>query len=249
MPAGVNFSALLSRLSTICLTFWRSLVNGGQRHAACRHGTVSFERRMIGSSSDITSLDQLRDLEAGEVERHPARFDAGDVEDLVDDGRAGAGRSSRCASRLLALDVGHRSGHALQQHVGVAEDRVERRPELVRHVREELRLERRRLLELDVPVGAAARSAAPAPRWLPGPFAPARPTLPSAARRAGPFRSPRVRSWRMVTTAVSSPCSERILPAIASTGDRPARARIDELRSRRDTVARRRASARSRRRT
>ena len=42
-----------------------------------------------------------------------------------------------------------RSGHALHQHRRIPEHRVERGPEFVRHVREELRLERRRLLELD----------------------------------------------------------------------------------------------------
>jgi hypothetical protein len=41
------------------------------------------------------------------------------------------------------------AGHALQQHVRIAQDRVERRPELVRHVGEELRFQTRRLLEFD----------------------------------------------------------------------------------------------------
>ena len=62
---------------------------------------------------------------------------------------------SRCrpfesiACQGLALRRGERARDALQQHGRVAEDRVQRRPELVRHVREELRLQRRRLLELD----------------------------------------------------------------------------------------------------
>ena len=41
------------------------------------------------------------------------------------------------------------AGHALQQHRCVAEHRVERRAELVRHIGQELRLERRGLLQLD----------------------------------------------------------------------------------------------------
>ena len=40
---------------------------------------------MIGSSSAITSCDQLGNAERRELQRHPARLDAGDVEDLVDD--------------------------------------------------------------------------------------------------------------------------------------------------------------------
>ena len=41
------------------------------------------------------------------------------------------------------------AGHTLQQHRRITEHRVQRRPELVRHVREELRLQGRRLFELD----------------------------------------------------------------------------------------------------
>ena len=55
--------------------------------------------------------------------------------------------SMRCSCRLTAGE--QIAGDALQQHVRVAEDRVERRPELVRHVGEELRLQPRRLFELD----------------------------------------------------------------------------------------------------
>ena len=55
--------------------------------------------------------------------------------------------SMRPSWRLTGGSTG--PADALEQHRGVAEHRVQRRPELVRHVREELRLERRRLLELD----------------------------------------------------------------------------------------------------
>ena len=55
--------------------------------------------------------------------------------------------SMRCSCRLTARQ--QLAGDALQQHVRVAEDRVERRPELVRHVGEELRLQARGLFELD----------------------------------------------------------------------------------------------------
>ena len=93
--------------------------------------------------------DQIGNLERRQLQRHPARFDARDVENLVDDRRAGGGRSTRCAPSCRLTGGVERPGNALQQHRRVAEHRVERRPELVRHVGEELRLQRRRLLELD----------------------------------------------------------------------------------------------------
>ena len=103
---------------------------------------------MIGSSSALTSLTRSGSLERRQLQRHPARFDAGDVENLVDDRQQVA--AVRLDASQLPLDrLLDRSGDALQQHRRVAEHRVERRAELVRHVREELRLQRRRLLELD----------------------------------------------------------------------------------------------------
>ena len=54
-PAGVNFSALLSRFSTTCFTFCRSLLSG-RRPRGIFADDASVERLMIGSSSDITSL-------------------------------------------------------------------------------------------------------------------------------------------------------------------------------------------------
>ena len=104
---------------------------------------------MIGSSSDMHFVEQLAEAERRRVERHPPGLDAGDVEDVVDQGEqvAGVGVDARQA---LALRVGDLAGDVVQQHVGVAHDGVERRPELVRHVGEELRLQRRGLLELEV---------------------------------------------------------------------------------------------------
>src|SRR5688572_4626835 len=54
VPWCVNFSALLSRFTTICLTFWRSLKTSGTSDERCGV-TVSFERAITASSSAITS--------------------------------------------------------------------------------------------------------------------------------------------------------------------------------------------------
>ena len=105
-----------------------------------------------------------------------------------------------------------------RQQARVAEDRVQGRAELVRHVGQELRLGGGGLLQLDALAPQRARSGRPAPRW------PAARALSSRARGllellvecARSISS--VRSWRTVTMAVTSPCSEKILPEIASTG-------------------------------
>ena len=102
-PSGVNLSALLSRFSTICFTFWRSLRSDGTRRAASST-TARFERLMIGSSSDMHLVDQLGDAERRHVQRHPARLDAGDVEDVVDE-RQQVPRVRVDARQALALRI------------------------------------------------------------------------------------------------------------------------------------------------
>ena len=104
---------------------------------------------MIGSSSAITSSTSsgTRKLVTFSGMR-PASMPR-DVEDVVDE-RQQVARVRVDARQALALRRRSPPRDAMQQHVRVAEDRVERRPELVRDVGEELRLEGRRLLELDV---------------------------------------------------------------------------------------------------
>jgi hypothetical protein len=111
-----------------------------------RHGQLRARNHRIELGHHFR--DQLVQVELADLHRHLSRLDPGDVEDLVDDRQQVA--AIRVDAGELALDVARQlAGHALQQHVGVAEDRVERRPELVRHVRQKLRLQPRRLLELD----------------------------------------------------------------------------------------------------
>ena len=54
VPAGVNFTALLTRFTTICLTFARSLDTGG-RSPSIFVATVRRDRATRGSSSASTS--------------------------------------------------------------------------------------------------------------------------------------------------------------------------------------------------
>ena len=103
---------------------------------------------MIGSSSAITSPTRSGILNVESCSGiRPASMREMSRISLMIVSRWRPFDSMRPSCRLTGGS--HSPGHALQQHRRVAEHRVERRPELVRHVREELRLERRRLLELD----------------------------------------------------------------------------------------------------
>ena len=90
--------------------------------------------------------DGRRDVadQAGHVERlqeqlHLAGLDLGEVEDVVDQAQQVP------PGRVDLLEVGHEAGLAqvfqlLLEHLGVADDGVERRAQLVGHVGQELRL-------------------------------------------------------------------------------------------------------------
>ena len=85
-------------------------------------------------------LEQLaRASTAPELELHPPGLDLRQVEDLVDELEQMAPRVADVADVLL-LALVELAEHAVQQHVGEADHRVERRAQLVRHAGEELRL-------------------------------------------------------------------------------------------------------------
>ena len=92
---------------------------------------------------------RLRQVEAAELQLHPPGLDLGQVEDVVDERQQVAAGGQDVVEVLLLLVV-ELAEQPLQQHLGEADDRVERRAQLVRHVGQELDL---------VPVGhlAAAR--------------------------------------------------------------------------------------------
>ena len=84
-------------------------------------------------------LDQRRQRERFEVKLHAPRLDLRQVENVVDQGEQVAGGAQHPLERLelvLALEI----AGVLQQHLGDADDGVERRAQLVAHAGEELRL-------------------------------------------------------------------------------------------------------------
>jgi hypothetical protein len=83
-------------------------------------------------------LDQGGQRERFEVKLHSPRLDLRQVEDVVDQGKQVAGGAQHPIERLdfvLALEI----AGVLHQHLGNADDGVERRAQLVRHVGEEAR--------------------------------------------------------------------------------------------------------------
>ncbi len=92
-------------------------------------------------------LDGARQVEVGRLQFHPSRLDLGQIEDVVDEGQEMSSRLQNVAEvfRLLVVDLAE---HPLGQDLREADDGVERRAQLVRHVGEELALVPARDLEL-----------------------------------------------------------------------------------------------------
>src|SRR5260221_9522704 len=109
-------------------------------------GAIEVQPLALGALADQRAavLHRRRHVEVVDVERHLARFDLRQVEDVVDEGEQVLPRAVDVAHVLELLRV-QVAEHALLQHLGKADDRIERRAQLVGHVGEELAL---------VPVGA-----------------------------------------------------------------------------------------------
>ena len=145
-PRSVNLQAFERRLKSA----WRSLVRSARM--APTSGAHWTSRRFAffwasGSSTAATSRTSGSDVEGLEVELHLPRLDLREVEHGVDE------LEEVLAGRVDPLEVGDEALGVLVlglllEHLAVADDGVERRPELVGHVGEELRLVTARDLEL-----------------------------------------------------------------------------------------------------
>ena len=103
-------------------------------------------RRPLAHHHDA-ALERLPQRERRDLELDLPGLDLGEVEDVVDQRQQVVGRGQDVVEvlRLLLVDVAEQP---LAQHLREADDRVQRRPQLVRHVGEELRLVPARRLEL-----------------------------------------------------------------------------------------------------
>src|SRR5262245_15703803 len=90
-------------------------------------------------------VDQGRQSKTTQVELHPPGLDLREVEDVVDQGEQVTASAEHAVERFKVLL--ERLG-VLPQHLGYADDSVERRAQLVAHVGQELRLMLARLGKL-----------------------------------------------------------------------------------------------------
>ena len=96
---------------------------------------------MAGERADLRRalLQERRERDRLDAQLDAARLDVGHLDQVVDETQQpAAARIDR--PQVLALRVGQRALHPVEQEVGEAEDRGERRAQLVRHVRQELAL-------------------------------------------------------------------------------------------------------------
>src|SRR5437899_4772708 len=91
--------------------------------------TLAHQRHRIG--------ERRSDIECRQVELHPARLDLRQVEDVVDESQQVLARRIDVVQVIRLLLV-HLAKEFLLQHLRKADDRVQRRAKLMRHVGEEL---------------------------------------------------------------------------------------------------------------
>ena len=135
-PSGVNFTAFESRLKITCRIRRSSpSTTSTSGSAASASRTPSFDRPLAHHHD--AALERLAQRERRDLELDLPRLDLREVEDVVDEREQVVARREDVVEVLLLLLV-DLAEHLLAQHLREAEDRVQRRPQLVRHVGEEL---------------------------------------------------------------------------------------------------------------
>src|SRR5215471_6463496 len=86
-----------------------------------------------------TAFEGSRQVEGAQLQLHLPRLDLGEIKDVVDERQEMAARGEHVVEVFLLLRI-QLAEHPLQQYLREADDRVERRAQLVRHVGQELRL-------------------------------------------------------------------------------------------------------------
>ena len=136
VPFSVNLLALLARLSRDCRKrVWSAWIVPRSRWAIDDEAVAVLRRHRLDRLGHV--LDHGHQRERFEVKLHPPGLDLGEVEDVVDQGEQVPARAEHAVERLEVLLQCLR---ILPQHLGDADDGVERRAQLVAHVGEELRL-------------------------------------------------------------------------------------------------------------
>ena len=144
--AGVNFTAFESRLKITWLIRRSSPVTTSTTpFVESVTSTPSFSARSRTITMPRSSASRSENGATSSSTCPASTLD--EVEDVVDQRQQVVGRGEYVVEVLLLLLV-DLTEHPLAQHLREPDDRVERRPQLVRHVGEELRLVPARRLEL-----------------------------------------------------------------------------------------------------
>ncbi len=157
-PCSVNLNAFESRFLSTWRRRWGSVtIDAGKRLVELdREAAAPAPRRPGSKLCTMLSLSS-REHELAELELHCVRLDLGEVEDVVQQLQQVAARGADHA-RVLHLALGEVAVRVVLELLGEHEQAVQRRAQLVRHVRDELGLVLRRdgelgRLLLDEPLG------------------------------------------------------------------------------------------------
>ena len=137
-PAGVNFTALDSRLSAICLK--RAAVGAQLQRGRYAGGEPRAAFPARARRRRAWRREQGVELEVLEIEADAAGLDLRHVEDVVDDVEQILPAAADVAAIFVVFLGAERAEHAGFHDLGEADDGVERRAQLVAHVGEEFRL-------------------------------------------------------------------------------------------------------------
>ena len=137
-PSGVNLTAFVTRLRTTCLNLQLVGVDGvdvvGNLH---RDGDRVQGRPLPHHREGV--LQGAADAESAWLEHHVAGFDLRKVQDVVEQLEQVLARVPDVA-QIFVLALVELAEHAIEQHLGEPDHRVQRGPQFVRHAGQELRL-------------------------------------------------------------------------------------------------------------
>ena len=137
-PSGVNFTAFDTRLSTTCLSRSSSPHTIPTSSATSRPSSMRVRRGPLPDQGEDVGEAGLHRHQA-RLEDHAPGLDLGEVEDLVEELEQVLARRPD-VTEVFLLALVQVAEQPVEEDLGEADDRVERRPELVRHAREELGL-------------------------------------------------------------------------------------------------------------
>ena len=134
-PSGVNFTALDSRLTMICLTARRSATT--EMASSISASSVRFLSSARAGDDAQRFRQRLRQVELLHVELHAAGLDLRHVEDVVDDFQQIMAAGQNVVAVFLVFLRAERAEHAAAHDLGEPDDGIERRAQLVAHIGEE----------------------------------------------------------------------------------------------------------------